>query len=57
MATKGAKISKKKNPSPKKRVKKVTKDQSFESKLEKSNQLYEQEKEKFLRLFAAYSTK
>ena len=54
MATKGAKTSKKKNPSQKKRVKKITKDQSFESKLEESNQLYEQEKEKFLRLFAEF---
>ena len=54
MATKGAKTSKKKNPSQKKRVKKVTKDQSFESKLEESNQQYEQEKEKFLRLFAEF---
>ena len=54
MATKAAKTSSKKKPSPKKRVKKVTKDQSFESKLEESNQLYEQEKEKFLRLFAEF---
>ena len=54
MATKEAKTSKKKNPSPKKRVKKITKDQSFESKLEESNLLYEQEKEKFLRLFAEF---
>ena len=54
MATKGAKTSNKKKPSSKKRAKKVTKDQSFESKPEESNHLYEQEKEKFLRLFAEF---
>jgi molecular chaperone GrpE len=54
MATKVASTSKKKKPIPKKRAKKVTKNQSFELKIEESNNLLEQEKEKFLRLFAEF---
>ena len=54
MATKGAKTSTKKSTAKKKDTKKVEKKSSLETKYEELNLSLEQEKEKFLRLFAEF---
>jgi len=54
MATKGAKTSAKKSTAKKKDTKKVEKKSSLETKYEELNLSLEQEKEKFLRLFAEF---
>jgi molecular chaperone GrpE len=54
MATKGAKTSTKKSTAKKKDTKKVEKKSSLEMKYEELNLSLEQEKEKFLRLFAEF---
>ncbi len=54
MATKGAKTSKKKTSNPKKDAAKPAKGPNLESKIEELNHSLEQEKEKFLRLFAEF---
>ena len=54
MAIKGTKVSKKKKPSPKKGGKKITKNPNLETKLNDLNHSLDQEKEKFLRLFAEF---
>ena len=54
MATKGAKTSKKKSTAKKKDTKKAEKKSSLETKYEELNLSLEQEKEKFLRLFAEF---
>lgn len=54
MATKGAKTSKKKTSNPKKDTAKPAKEPNLESKIEELNHSLEQEKEKFLRLFAEF---
>ena len=54
MATKGAKTSTKKSTAKKKDTKKVKKKSSLETKYEELNLSLEQEKEKFLRLFAEF---
>ena len=54
MATKGAKTPKKKTASSKAETKKSSKKPSLESKLEELTHSVEQEKEKFLRLFAEF---
>ena len=54
MATKGAKTQKKKTASSKAETKKSSKKPSLEAKLEEFTHSVEQEKEKFLRLFAEF---
>ncbi len=54
MATKGAKTPKKKTASSKAETKKSSKKPSLEAKLEEFTHSVEQEKEKFLRLFAEF---
>ena len=54
MSTKGAKTTKKKTVEPKKAAKKPSKGLNLETKIEELNQSLEQEKEKFLRLFAEF---
>ena len=54
MATKGAKTAKKKTTDPKKQAKKTSKGSNLETKIEELNHSLEQEKEKFLRLFAEF---
>ena len=54
MATKGAKTSTKKSTAKKKDTKKAEKKSSLETKYEELNLSLEQEKEKFLRLFAEF---
>ncbi len=54
MATKGAKTPKKKTASSKAETKKSSKKPSLEAKLEEFTHSFEQEKEKFLRLFAEF---
>ncbi|MDG1762285.1 MAG: nucleotide exchange factor GrpE [Flavobacteriaceae bacterium] len=54
MATKGAKTTKKKTTDPKKQAKKTSKGSNLETKIEELNHSLEQEKEKFLRLFAEF---
>lgn len=54
MATKGAKTSKKKTASSKAETKKSSKKPSLEAQLEELTHSVEQEKEKFLRLFAEF---
>ncbi|MDA7777758.1 nucleotide exchange factor GrpE [Flavobacteriaceae bacterium] len=54
MATKGAKTSKKKTSNSKKDAAKPAKGPNLESKIEELNHSLEQEKEKFLRLFAEF---
>jgi molecular chaperone GrpE len=54
MATKGAKTSTEKSTAKKKDTKKVEKKSSLETKYEELNLSLEQEKEKFLRLFAEF---
>jgi molecular chaperone GrpE len=54
MATKGVKTSTKKSTAKKKDTKKVEKKSSLETKYEELNLSLEQEKEKFLRLFAEF---
>jgi molecular chaperone GrpE len=54
MATKGAKTPKKKTASSKAETKKSSKKPSLEAQLEELTHSVEQEKEKFLRLFAEF---
>ena len=54
MATRGAKTSKNKTSNSRKSSRKKTKESSLASKYKELNDLFEQEKEKFLRLFAEF---
>ena len=54
MATKGSKTSKNKTSNSKKGPSKKTKELNLASKFKELNHLFEQEKEKFLRLFAEF---
>ena len=54
MATKGSKISKNKTSNPRKSSSKKTKESNLASKFKELNDSFEQEKEKFLRLFAEF---